>query len=128
MRLLFALLLSLTAPAAAHASPEPTPARNCFASSNWQGWSAPGDGDVLYLRVGLDEFYRVELTPGTHVRKSGDRFLVNELHGTGMICSPLDLNLTLSDQLGFRQPLIATALRKLTAEEIAAIPEGDLPN
>ena len=43
------------------------------------------------------------------------------------ICSSLDLDLTLSDNLGFRQPLIATSMRKLTPTEIAAIPRKELP-
>jgi hypothetical protein len=99
----------------------------CFLSSSWQGWSAPGDGDVLLLRVHLRDIYRVELTPGSHVRRFPDYFLINRIRGSNWICSPLDLDLTLSDQQGFQQPLIARSLRKLTPEEIAAIPRKDLP-
>jgi hypothetical protein len=69
----------------------------------------------------------VDLTPGTHARKYGDRFLINQVRGSNWICSPLDLDLTLSDRQGFREPLIARSLRKLTPAEIAAIPRKDLP-
>jgi hypothetical protein len=99
----------------------------CFLSSAWRGWSAPGDGDVLYLRVHLHDIYRVDLTPGAHVRRYPDYFLVNRVRGSDWICSPLDLDLTLSDHAGFQQPLIARSLRKLTPEEVAAIPRKDLP-
>jgi hypothetical protein len=99
----------------------------CFRSSDWQGWSAPGDGDVLYLRVFLHEIWKVELTPGTRVRRFPDYFLVNEVRGSPWICSPLDLDLTLASRTGYRQPLIAQSLRKLTPEEVAAIPRQDLP-
>ena len=104
------------------------PSPDCFFSSNWSGWSAPGDGDTLLLRVRPNDVYRVELAPGTHVHRTGDRFLVNELRGGSWVCSALDLDLTLSDHQGFSQPLIARSLTKLSAEEVAAIPRADLPN
>ena len=112
---------------AASSAENPKPRENCFLSNSWEGWTAPGDGDTLYLRVVPHDIYRVDLTPGTHARKEGDRFLVNRVRGSNWICSPLDLDLTLSDQTGFRQPLIARSLRKLTPAEIAAIPRKDLP-
>lgn len=128
MRLLIAAVaLSLTAAAPVSAEPAQAPSRDCFVTGNWHGWSAPGEGDVLYLRVGVRDYYRVDLTPGTHVRRSYDRFLVNNVRGSSWICSALDLNLTLADNYGFRQPIIARELRKLTPEEVEAMPEGDLP-
>jgi hypothetical protein len=111
----------------ASAAPDQKPAKACFASNAWEGWSAPGDGDVLYLRTGPREVFRVDLTPGSHVRKDPDRFLVNRLRGSDWICSALDLDLTLSDHQGFKEPLIARSLRKLTPAEVAAIPRKDLP-
>jgi hypothetical protein len=103
------------------------PAKNsCFPSRNWDGWSAPGDGDFLYLRVSKD-IYRVDLTPGSHIRKEGDRFLINKMVGTDYICTALDLQLTLADHNGFSEPVLATSLRKLTPEEVAAIPAKDRP-
>lgn len=113
--------------AGASAAAKPHHGDECFLSRNWEAWTAPGDGDFLLLRVGLHDFYRVDLTPGSHVRKDIDRFLVNIVRGSDWICSPLDLDLTLSDHQGFREPLIARSLRKLTPEEVAAIPRKDLP-
>jgi hypothetical protein len=69
----------------------------------------------------------VDLTPGSHVRKYPDYFLINRLRGSNWICGPLDLDLSVSDHQGFRQPLIARSLRKLTPAEVAAIPRKDLP-
>jgi hypothetical protein len=124
---LAAALLAAASTTAAATAPGRAPDRACFASIDWRGWSAPGDGDALYLRVGMHDIYRVELTPGTRVHKYGDRFLVNRVRGSNWICSALDLDLTLSDQHGFREPLIARSLRKLTLAEVAAIPRKDLP-
>ena len=125
--LLLAAALLLAAPVAATAD-EHAAAPTCFASTQWHGWSAPGGRDFLYLRVGLHDVYRVQLTPGTRVQRWGDRFLINENRGSGWICSPLDLDLTLSDHHGFREGLIAREIRKLTPEEVSAIPPRDMPS
>jgi hypothetical protein len=113
----------------AHASTEApaTSKNNCFLSSSWNGWNTTADGDALYLRINLKDVYRVELTPGTHARRYADQFLVNTVRGSSWICSPLDLDLAISDHHGFRQPLIVRGLRKLSAAEIAAIPKKELP-
>ncbi len=122
-----ALIAGLLAVTGASAATGPRPGDNCFLGNSWEGWSAPGNGDALYLRVNMHDIYRVDLVPGTHVRKDPGRFLVNRVRGPDWICSPLDLDLTLSDHHGFQQPLIARSLRKLTPEEVAAIPRKDLP-
>jgi hypothetical protein len=100
---------------------------DCFLSNNWESWTASPDGDALYLRVGVRDIYRVDLTPGSRARKDPDRFLVNKVRGSSWICSPLDLDLTLSDHHGFRQPLIARSLHKLTPQEVAALPKKQRP-
>jgi hypothetical protein len=122
---LAAAVLAL-AGSAAVAAPQPPAARHCFFVHQWTGWSAP-DGDTLYLRVGLRDVYRVDLTPGSHARKYPDQHLVNRVRGPSTICSHLDLQLTLSDSLGFEQPLIARSIVKLTPDQVAAIPRKHLP-
>ena len=100
---------------------------NCFLGRDWGSWTAPGDGDALLIRAGIRDVYRIELTPGSHVRKFGDTFLINKERGSSWICSPLDLDLQVSDHAGFRQPLIARSIRKLTPLEVAALPKKDRP-
>ena len=100
---------------------------NCFLSNNWQGWSASPDGDALYFRININDVYKVDLTPGSHAHKYPGSFLVNRVRGSNWICSPLDLDLTLADDTGMRQPLIARSMHKLTPAEIAAIPRKDRP-
>jgi hypothetical protein len=113
----------------AHASTEAAakPQNSCFTSNSWNGWSTAASGDALYLRVNIRDIYRVDLTPGSHARRYADQFLVNTVRGSNWICSPLDLDLYISDHQGFRQPLIARGLRKLSAAEVAAIPRKELP-
>jgi len=107
---------------------EPEAARDCFpAGTSWQSWKAAESGDVLYLRVRVDDIYRVDLSPGSRVRKWPGHYLVNEVRGSSWICSALDLDLTLAGQGGYREPLIAVSMRKLTPEEVAAIPSEERP-
>ena len=57
-------LAAATAQAAAKAAPDP----NCFLSSQWRGWAPSKDGDVLYLRVGVRDVYRLGLVPNSRVQ------------------------------------------------------------
>jgi len=129
IRIAAALAVISTAPLAHAAADTPAKSKdsNCFATNTWNGWTTTDNGDALILRVGLRDYYKVGLTPGTHARKGPNQFLVNQVRGSNWICSHLDLDLMISDNLGFRQPLIATSLRRLTPEEVAAIPKKDLP-
>lgn len=128
MRLMFAVILSLLAPAAALADPAPAAAReDCFHSNNWRSWSAPRGEQALYIRVKQNDVFRVDLSPGSTVRDYGGEYLINEVHGSGWVCSAIDLDLKVSDYNGFSRGIIATGLRKLTPEEVAALPPKDRP-
>lgn len=99
---------------------------DCFSTSQWSGWSAP-DNRTLYLRVRVNDVYRVDVkdTAGLHHR--GSRFLVNDVRGSDRVCSPIDLRLSLADTNGFRTPIFVERIVKLTPEEVAALPKGDRP-
>ncbi|HYG27118.1 MAG TPA: hypothetical protein VD906_09435 [Caulobacteraceae bacterium] len=103
------------------------PASDCFSSVNWRGWSSPVD-DVIYLRVGLNDIYRVDLLPGSgrNLEGGGD-FLVSEVRGSNRICSANDLDLRIASTTGFTTPLFPRTLRKLTPEEVAALPADHRP-
>ena len=124
---LAAVATALTATAAQAAATGGNGRDNCFLSRDWDGWTAPGDGDRIIVKVRMRDYYEIGLTPGSHVRKDADKFLVNKVRGSEWICSPLDLDLQLADHAGFRQPLIARSLRKLTPQEVAALPRKDRP-
>lgn len=99
---------------------------DCFSSTQWRGWSSPVD-DVIYLKVGVNDVYRVDLLPGTGRLDRGGQFIVSEVRGSNRICSANDLQLWIADSVGFRTPLFPKTLRKLTPEEVAALPPGDRP-
>lgn len=105
----------------------PMAGSDCFSSTQWRGWSSPRD-DVIYLRVGMNDVWRVDLVPGSGRNlESGGDFLVSEARGSNRICSPNDLQLSIATTTGFRSPLFPRSLRKLTPEEVAALAPGDRP-
>ena len=121
-------VLLAVAAAALPAQSTPQQADGCFRSRDWEGWSAPANSNVLYLRVARNDIYRVELSPGVKVHRDGfSTLLTRDRSGSSWICRPIDLDLVVSDRIGGEQTLIARSLRKLSAEEIAAIPPKDLP-
>jgi hypothetical protein len=123
-----AAVMALSLAATAARADAPDRHQSCFpVGTSWTNWSAAPGGDVLYLRVHINDIYRVDLTPGSRVYKSPGYFLVNVVRGSGWICSAIDLDLSLAGDYGYRKPLIVTSLRKLTPAEIAAIPKRDLP-
>ena len=113
---------------AASAVPAATNGRNCFFSSEWQGWKAPDD-KTIYLRVNVRDIYRVDLSSGSPLLTDFDNHLVNVQHGSDYICSPLDLQLAVVENgiPGMRDFVIAKTITKLTPDQIAAIPKKDLP-
>ena len=100
----------------------------CFFITQWQGWKAPSP-DVIYLGVNMHDVYRVDLSAGSPQLQWPNVHLISIVRGGGdSICSAIDLDLKVSDTLGFATPLIAKSLTKLTPEEVAAIPKKDRPN
>jgi hypothetical protein len=120
-----ALSLSTLVPVVGAASPAAT--TNCFYVTQWQGWKSPSP-NVIYLRVNLHDVYRVDLSAGSSMLSWPDMHLVSIDRGSDSICSAIDLDLKLSDDHGFTQPLIAKSLTKLSPEEVAAIPKKFRPD
>jgi len=101
-------------------------AQNCFLSQDWQGWSSPAP-NVLYLKVGLHDVYKVGLSGGSSQLQNPGVHLVSIVRGSSNVCSAIDLDLKVADNNGFATPLIADTLTKLTPDEIAAIPKKYRP-
>jgi hypothetical protein len=114
----------------------------CFLITQWDGWKAPNPS-TIYLGVNLHDVYRVDLSTGSPQLMWPAVHLHQEVRGSNSICSALDLQLYVARDndasprnvgvgfgtgSGFRVPLIAKRLTKLTPEEIAAIPKKYRPN
>ena len=126
--LLTTALLAVAAPtlAAEKAAEKPRPARSCFSLSDWDNWRAP-DNDTLYLRVRNRDVYRVDLAHGTSQLTSPGVHLVSVTRGIDQVCTPLDLDLRVSDGSGIAIPVMAKSITKLTPDEIKAIPKKYKP-
>jgi hypothetical protein len=124
------------------------PSTPCFFITQWQGWKAPNP-NTIYLGVNLHDVYRVDLSAGSPQLMWPAVHLLSEVRGSNSICSAIDLQLYVVEDnaagfrngvgsgingfnfasgSGFRVPLIARKLTKLTPEEIAAIPKQYRPN
>lgn len=97
------------------------PAKDCFNSRDWRGWKSPSP-DTLYIRVGLKDVYRIDLRGGGRALDAPNNFIVSVARGGTRVCSTVDLDLRMSDNLGFVAPLFPTGLVKLTPQQIEAIP------
>jgi hypothetical protein len=117
-----AALTSISLPADA----APGTVRSCFRYTDWENWRSPSP-DVLYLKVRMHDVYRVDLVGGSNRLNDPGIFLISHVRGPNMICSPLDLDLKVTDSSGFSTPLIARTITKLTPEEVAAIPKKFRP-
>jgi hypothetical protein len=119
--------LGLTAaPAFADTAPQAHATNDCFFANQWQGWKSPSP-DVIYIRVNISDIYRLDLSAGSSELQDPDAHLVSDVRGSGSICSPLDLDLSIAETHGIREPLIVKAMTKLTPTEAAAIPKQFRP-
>ncbi len=123
---LAATLLSIPA-GAALAAPEAPTKTPCFFVTQWGGWKSPSP-KVIYLGVNMHDVYRLDLAAESSHLQWPDARLVSEVRGSSSICTALDLQLSVSDSGGFREPLFPAKLTKLTPDEVAAIPKKFRPN
>jgi hypothetical protein len=126
MALAAAGLLASTAQAQAPAAKPVRAERPCFSLSDWHGWSSPSE-KVMYLKVRNRDVYRLDLAHGSNQLNWPGTHLVTVVRGSDRICSPIDLDLRVSDGFGMAIPIRANTITKLTPEEIAAIPKKDRP-
>ena len=94
---LILLGLDATATLAQSEPPAAKPARHCFSLTRWNG----GSNQLLM----------------------GDVHLINIARGGDMVCNPIDLDLFVSDNHGFKTPLFVKTITKLTPEQVAALPK-----
>jgi hypothetical protein len=110
----------------ASAAPPAKPGTQCFYANEWQGWKAKNE-HTMYLRVGMRRVFRLDFASSCQSMTWPDAHLVTVFRGTDSVCSPLDIDLKVSDGHGFAEPCIVSGLSELSPDQIAAIPKKDLP-
>lgn len=125
--LLCASLAAALSASFAEAQPAAPPKRECFASRDWNGWKASPDAKSIYIRVGRDKLYRIDLASACPALRGIGVHLVTRIHGSPWICHPLDLDLKVSDGHGFKTPCIVSDITRLSPEAAAALPKDLRP-
>jgi hypothetical protein len=110
--------------------PAPAPAsapNSCFFINQFRTWKAPDD-KTMYIRVGVNRFYRLDMAGSCPALKGINPHLVTTFRGTNSICSKLDWNLKVARAPG--SPAVGCIVKEMTEmtpEEVAAIPKKFKP-
>ena len=120
--LLAALAFAGTAQAASsHAASDN---KSCFYARNVDGWRASGD-QTVYLRVGVRDVYKLDLMTRCTDIDWNEKIGIRS-RGSNWICSGLDAEIISPSRIGPQRCPVQT-LRKLTPQEVAALPKKDRP-
>jgi hypothetical protein len=124
---------------AAPASPAPAQAKPagsgkvCFQTRDVDGVSVsspigPKKLDGVYLRMNNHDVYRLSLSTICSQLQNSVRLEIQSLNVTGTICQATDARIIARDPAsGLRNECWGSELRKLTPDEIAAIPPKERP-
>jgi hypothetical protein len=122
-----ALAFGAAAQPPAGSPPPPKPRPSCFWANRVENFAA-ADERNLYLRVGPRDVYRAKLFSNCF-----DLDWVHHLalvsHSSSLICEGpnLDVDVIVRDISVGRQRCPVTDIRKLTPDEVAALPKGARP-
>ncbi len=128
-----AAALTATATVAAQPAPnqtsEPRQRDQCFYVNQFQQWRDVDD-KTIYIRVNLNDFYRLDMAQSCPELTYPDPHLITTTRGSDTVCSALDWDLRVADGTGpgsFAVPCIVKTMTKLTSAEAATIPKKYKP-
>ena len=112
--------------AQATAEPKPAkPAKSCFSAHDVSNFAVVDDRTVN-IRVGVKDVYRLDLL-GVCPDIDGQNKIAIKSRGSSFICSPLDATILAAGPFGRLQRCEVKQVRKLTPEEILALPSRERP-
>ena len=116
-------LLGLVASAAADpAGTAGARGTQCFFTRNFESWKA-SDAKTIYIRVNLNQYYRLDLVGACPDLLSPSTHLITEWRGTNTVCSARDWDLKVAQADNhFAVPCIVKTMTKLDPAAAAAIP------
>lgn len=120
-------VLGATSAAAAteNASPAPAKQNACFWTRMANGFAA-ADENTLNVRVGVKDVYQFEMF-GPCLGMDWDNRLALVSRTGGQICTGMDAEVIAHAQGLGRQRCMVKSIKKLSAEEIAALPKHGKP-
>ena len=123
-----AALACAVASAAAAAPPQPQAARACFYQRQLSSWAVSGD-DKVNLKVGVHDYYQLKLLGSCPDLRWTETLGLETRGGSDFICSGLDVTVIVPRSETHTVPMrcAATSLRKLSPEEVTALPPKEKP-
>lgn len=107
---------------------DPAGAGQCFRSHDYQAFRPVSD-HAFNIRVNTRDYYRIELQDACPTLTSPSATLITRVRGSDMICGPLDWDLRVRDSGadGFAVACLVKSQRRLTPDEVAALPAKERP-
>jgi hypothetical protein len=122
-----ALLATGASPAAVAETTKPKSDRNqCFYTRNADSFAAPND-KTLYVRVGVRDIYRFDMFGPCQDIDWNQRLALVARGGSDWICDAMDAEVISRAQGLGRQRCLVRHMRKLTPQEVAALPKDARP-
>jgi Family of unknown function (DUF6491) len=103
------------------------PAPACFSANEFQSWRATPDTRTMYVRVGANRYYRLDMAGTCPALRWPSAFLITTFRGPTSICSHLDWDLKVSEPNGIPTPCIVQKMTPMTPAEAAALPPAEKP-
>jgi hypothetical protein len=100
-------------------------AEQCFFARNMTSF-APVGRERLNIRVGVNDYYQIDLL-GTCQDLDWTQRIGLQSRGSDWICSGLDVTLIVPSSTLGPQRCNATSIRKLTPDEVKALPRKEKP-
>jgi hypothetical protein len=119
--------VSMVSAATVQAQPASSTPSQCFYPNNWNGWKATPDSKSIYIRVGVSDIYRLDLSAACPELQEPNAHLINDVRGPSQICSAVDLDLKVSDGHGFSTGCIVSSITPLSRAQAAALPRNLRP-
>ncbi len=131
MRTMLALMsvgvLTAASPAISQPIPTYSPMAHCFFSNELDNWKA-ADAKTIYIRVGMDRYFRLDLSGSCHALMEPGAFLITKIHGADSICGPLDWDLHVATSWhDIPEACIVKGMTELTPAEATALPKKIKP-
>lgn len=121
------ILLAAQSAALAQQSPAAKPKQECFFLRQFENWKSSADERTLYIRVGLNRFYRLGLAARCIDASQPDVALVSKFRSDS-VCSPLDFDFKVRRSgIGITTPCIVRSMTPMTPAEVAALPPKEKP-
>ena len=117
----------LSSPAGSQPATQEIHKSGCFYSGQFENWKAP-DARTIYIRVGVDRYYRLDLVAPCERLAWPGAFLITRLRGSNSICTAMDWDLHVATSWhDIPTACIVKTMTELSPDEAAKLPKSSRP-